>query len=169
MLRISRNALSKATKHGLNVFPLEAFGLLIGSAEDNCIYAALPVGKTEHWYAINERYQGIENGLIKGREFARSCSMDILGVYHSCYDSFDTSPIDNPPEILKGMYILIKYCDGGESIFGENVYIWNGNWEAIDYKIFNQQNVSKKLNPRRILSAWLKIWGEINYDNKNKK
>jgi hypothetical protein len=169
MLKISRKAISKTAKHGLNVYPLEAFGLLIGSTERNCIYAALPAGKTEHWNAINERYVGIEKELETGKKFAQSLSLDILGVYHTSSGNYDVTPIDNPPDFLKGIYILIKYCDGGESILGENIYSWNGKWESLDYRIFSKRNGSKELNPRRIISSWLAVWGEIDYGNNHLK
>ena len=90
-----------------------------------------------------------------------------MGVYHTSSGNFEVTPIENPPEALKNMYILIKYCDGGETMFGENIYSWNGKWEPLDYKIFSKQNESKKSNSKRILSAWLAVWGKIDYSNDN--
>ncbi len=171
MLNISRKAISKITKHGLNVFPLEAFGLLIGSANENYIDAALPVGKTEHWYETNERYSGIDKAIEAGDQFAQTRSLEITGVYHtqsggdSDIEDSEISPIINAPTSLRGLFILIKPCHGGESIFREVVFSWQDGWKKEEHKIAYPRSSSEELNPRRIHSAWLSAWGRLDYGN----
>lgn len=70
-ISISGRALSRMSAHGVNVYPLEAFGILLGAKDTGDggadILAALPVGKTERWHEPDGRLAGIGRALASAR------------------------------------------------------------------------------------------------------
>ncbi len=83
-LTISREALVKIGKHAWNVYPLEAFGYLLGRNTDNTVSAVLPCSKTGNWYKFEDRWQGIEENIDHAIATARLFDLSVVGCYASC-------------------------------------------------------------------------------------
>ena len=96
MLTISREAKIKAGRHAWNVYPLEAFGFLLGRSAENTVYAALPCSKTRRWHEFGDRWTGIEENIEKAHSVARRFDMEVVGFYAST-DGFDLDSLDNFP------------------------------------------------------------------------
>ena len=94
MLTISREVPVKVGKHAWNVFPLEAFGFLLGSKAEGAVYAALPCSKTRHRNEFEDRWMGIEANIEKARSVAKLFDMEIVGFYAST--DIDNSREDYP-------------------------------------------------------------------------
>lgn len=175
MIQISRKVLPRIAKHGLNVYPLEAFGLLLGSISENCIDVALPSGRTEHWYNPNERYGNLKRAIKFGKNFAQNNKLDLLGIYHTGsgghpdFKSSEASPITTAPEYLRNMLVLIRPLDGGEAIWGSTLYFWKDCWKPTEFKQIKHRNHSQELNPKRLYSAWISEFGSIDYGNNAEK
>ena len=82
MLIISREVPVKIGKHAWNVFPLEAFGFLLGCSAENTVYAALPCSKTRRWHEFDDRWTGIEENIEKAhsvaRRFTKSAGVELI-------------------------------------------------------------------------------------------
>lgn len=159
-ITFSRKSLSKIGKHSCNVFPLEAFGLLIGTTKPSFVYAALPVGKTSQWDEPSGRFHGIERAVKIAENFAYSMEMEVIGLYHShSADRVEESPLAYVPSHFIQKPVMIKPIRGGEIIFGSYCYLYtNEKWQEIGVKKDIPSERELNFNPKRILSKWNKIW-----------
>jgi hypothetical protein len=168
VITISHKETSKARKHGLNVYPLEAYGFLIGSTSPKVVHAALPVGKTTHWYDTSDRYAGLVDALEPATDFARSHQLSILGVYHTSAEGMgsEENPIaDVPPRHRDGL-VLITPTYAGESIWAHQLYEYasHGSWQECGFQK-GRRSLDPRLNPRRLMRGWRKVWGPVDYSN----
>jgi len=83
MLKLSREAKVKIGKHAWNVFPLEAFGFLLGSPSKAEILASLPCSKTSTWNRFDDRWNGIAVSMEIANRTAEEFGLDVVGIYGS--------------------------------------------------------------------------------------
>jgi hypothetical protein len=172
MLTVSREALVKLAKHSWNLYPLEAFGYLLGSSADNVIYAALPCSKTQRWYEYGDRWNGIAQHADKAASVARRFGLELVGVYASFYayadDSGDMEDYPAPPALAtSGMGVMLNYymlCCRSCSLFRITQHgqpLTYGD----DYVLTREKRLTRTINQRRILQEWRKVFGPIDYSN----
>lgn len=172
MLTISREALVKLAKHSWNLYPLEAFGYLLGSSADNAIYAALPCSKTQHWYEYGDRWNGIAQHADKAASVARHFDLELAGVYASFYgyanDSGRLEDYPAPPALATpGMALVLNYlmmCCRSCSSFRMTQHghlLTYGD----DYVLTRKKRLTRSINQRRILQKWHTVFGPIDYSN----
>ena len=154
----------KIGKHAWNVYPLEAFGYLLGRCQENTVYAALPCSKTGNWYEFEDRWHGIEQAVATAQSF----DLSVVGCYSSC-EAFDISDYPLPPVMEKASLNLRAlyhtFCCPGHSwasIFLEDNRLIRGE----DYLISPGKRSGNHINQKRILQKWCKLHGSINYANK---
>jgi hypothetical protein len=170
-LTISREVLVKIGKHAWNVFPLEAFGYLLGRDTDNTIYAALPCSKTANWYKFEDRWHGIERDIDQAIATAKLFDLSVIGCYASCdiFGIANTSFYPLPPVIEKAnlsfwIYYQSICCSSCStaSLFFKDTRLIRGE----DYLISPGKRCSKYINQKRILQGWCQLHGLIDYSNK---
>lgn len=83
MLVLSREAIVKIAKHAWNVYPLEAYGYLLGTSDQLKILAALPCSKTNEWRSANGRWNLIDENYHHAKEVASTFELQIIGAYYS--------------------------------------------------------------------------------------
>lgn len=140
---ISRETTSKVTKHGLNVYPLEAYGFLIGTPAPAFIYTALPAGKTSRWYEPADRFYVLVQGYGLAERFAEDIGLSLLGIYHTDVGECPYSerpridPLQAVPANYRRLFVLITPMLGGESIWRYNLYQWESGqgWQECDSKV----------------------------------
>lgn len=126
------------------------------------IVTALPVGKTSKWHDSTDRFGRIEEGYDPALHVARAYQLEIMGVYHSLNDCLTDSRIINAPEKFKRSVVCIKEVSGGDlDLWGYRFYLAGKVLVARKAALPN----SPIRNPRRIHSAWIARWGEIDYNN----
>ena len=168
---ISYHASSRAKRHSMNVYPCEAFGLLIGSLKDNFIDAALPLSKTEHWYVPAERFHNIEQGIIQGKEFVKNTVLDVIGVYHSYSGGHpdikgsERFILKDIPQGLRNYLMLVVNIEGNETIWQHPLYHWDKGWQELKYKKTPPRSIWPEFTSKRIHSRWIKAHGAIDYSN----
>ncbi len=166
MITFSYKALAKIAKHGVNVFPLEAYGFLIGTQD--MIYAALPVGKTSKWDDPGNRFADLETAFELAKSLANEYEMIVPAIYHSyASDWIKESPISNVPLMFQDKIVYISNVSGGELIFKSYAFCKssNGEWKECEFAKLNLQEINPKTNPRRIMSRWNKLWKVVDYGN----
>lgn len=84
MLRISQSDYDVLRKHGVETYPYECCGVLLGTSEDgiNTVTAIMRVANIRTDSAHN-RYQIAPQELIHIQREARQRELDIIGFYHS--------------------------------------------------------------------------------------
>ena len=80
ILQVSQDAVRKLMRHGWNVYPLEAFGLLLGTTTPPCVHAALPTTKTAHWDSHADRWNGLVEKRPVADEVAALFGFQVVGV-----------------------------------------------------------------------------------------
>ena len=80
MIGVSKDAVRKLMRHGWNVYPLEAFGFLLGTANPPCVHAALPTSKTAHWDSHADRWNGLVEKRTIADEVAALFGLQVVGV-----------------------------------------------------------------------------------------
>ncbi len=170
MLTISREVPVKVGKHAWNVFPLEAFGFLLGSKTDGAVYAALPCSKTQRQNEFEDRWIGIEDNLEKARTVSKLFNMDVVGFYAST-DGFDPDCLNHfpIPSFIENtcMKLLMVYevvhCPSCSSIS----YKYGNRWlkRGEDYIVPHGKRVSDSICQKRILTEWRKVYGLVDYSN----
>lgn len=80
ILQVSKDAIRKLMRHGWNVYPLEAFGFLLGTANPPCVYAALPISKTAHWDSHADRWNELVEKRTVADEVAALFGLQVVGV-----------------------------------------------------------------------------------------
>lgn len=166
MLMISREALVKIGKHSWNVYPLEAFGFVLGTPDGQNILAVLPCSKTSRWSDFSDRWCNIQSNLCLARGIAHDFGLEVTGLYFSTQDELSTYP---RPDVLGDIPVgfLIAYqaiCCPAHScptIFRQsNKFTHSG-----DYLFSKGKRASLATNQRRIHQAWLKVIGSLDYSN----
>jgi hypothetical protein len=168
MITFSYKALAKIAKHGVNVFPLEAYGFLIGT--QGMIYAALPVGKTSKWHDDADRFADLELAFEPARSLANEYEMIVPAIYHShASDRIKESPVSNVPLMFQDKIVYISNVNGGELLFKSCPFCKdsNGEWTECEFAKLHPQEINPKTNPKRIMSRWNKVWKAVDYGNKH--
>jgi proteasome lid subunit RPN8/RPN11 len=161
-LRYSPKGLGKIIRHSGAVYPLEAYGFLLGEPQSSTIVTALPVGKTTKWYDFSDRFSRIEEGHDIAHDVARAFELEVIGVYHSYYGYRCDSPIFDVPEKFRDGVVCIKEVSGGD------LDLWPYGFYVAGREVLAGKLVlpnSPMRNPRRIHSSWVARWGAIDYSN----
>ena len=95
---MSRDVRVKIGKHSWNIYPLEAFGFLLGDAESDEVLVALPCSKTHRWDEFDDRWCGLKEHRSQASEIAGQFQLEVVGVYGST-EGF-TSPDYRHPGLL---------------------------------------------------------------------
>lgn len=172
MLTVSREALVKLAKHSWNLYPLEAFGYLLGSSADKAIYAALPCSKTRRWYEYGDRWNGIAQHADKAASVAQRFGLELVGVYASFYphtdDAGEIEDYPAPPALAtSGMELVLNYlmmCCRGCSSFRMTQHGQPLTYRD-DYVLTREKRLTRSINQRRILQEWHTVFGPIDYSN----
>lgn len=170
---MAKKANSKVARHGLNVYPLEAFGLLIGMRSPTLLHTVLPVGKTMHWYDTSDRFLGLNQAASVAAGMLAARDLEVVGVYHTFsgghpdFERSELNPISQVPPELRDCLVLIRPLFGGESDYMSSLYAFNRKvgWAEVDYELTAHHGIEPRLNPRRIHHDWLALWGQIDYGN----
>ena len=170
MLTISREMKIKAGRHAWNVYPLEAFGFLLGKESEGTVYAALPCSKTRCWHEFDDRWTGIEENIEKARTVARLFDMDVAGFYASTDDFYPDSLDHFPvPSFIAStsMELFMLYrtiCCPGHSWAS---FKYGNRWLKYkeDYVLPRGRRVSDSISQKRILTEWRKAFGAPDYSN----
>lgn len=161
-LKYSPKGIGKIIRHSGAVYPLEAYGFLLGEQESSTIVTALPVGKTTKWYDFSDRFMRIEEAYALALHVAIAFQLDVIGVYHSFYGYRCDSPIFHVPERFRDAVVCIKEVSGGElDLWPYGFYI--AGKQVLAHKIVLPNSPLR--NPRRIHSSWVARCGEIDYNN----
>ncbi len=166
MIAFSYKALAKIAKHGVNVFPLESYGFLVGTPQ--IIYAALPVGKTSKWAEAADRFAGLESAYEQAKLLAMEYEMLVPAIYHShSSDRIKDSPVTEVPLMFQDKILYISNVSGGELLFKSYAYRRNqdGDWAECEFTKLWPKNTSPMTNPKRILARWNKMWRAPDYGN----
>jgi hypothetical protein len=163
---LADKGLRKIPRHSGAVYPLEAYGFLLGFASPATLTAALPVGKTSRWRDFSDRFGRLSAALQPAHTLAASLDFEIMGVYHShSGDYTDVSPLAVVPSEFRDTHICIKPISGGEVDLWPLQFHYRGNrWYASDLPKEHLPRLPR-FNPRRIHSAWMRLWHEIDYSN----
>jgi hypothetical protein len=166
MIAFSYKALAKVAKHSVSVFPLEAYGFLIGTLE--MVYAALPVSKTSKWHDASDRFADLESAYEKAIILAKEYEIVVPAIYHShSSDHLGESPITSVPLIFQDKLVYIKPVNGGELLYMSRAYHINqkGEWEECEFTKLTPKGITPKTNSKRMLAKWNKMWGTVDYGN----
>ena len=166
MLLVSQEAVRKLMRHGWNVYPLEAFGFLLGTANPPCVYAALPTSKTAQWDSHADRWNALQERRTIADEVATRFGLQVVGVYatHEVGDNLQSFPA----AFAAGIVITYSFD------WGTNP---NGVFRAVlhapgvgrdDWELSRGKRLSPEFNQRRILAAWRARVGPIDYSNNYK-
>lgn len=169
--QITYRAAARIKRHGLLVYPLEGFGLLLGEtdAEGTRVLAALPVGKTQRWYKAEGRYADTERAVVLATQTFASWGLRPVGRYCSVGYSWDGGEgvvRDRTPPCEQAPILLLYPVDGGEAIYGYRMYHWTGEvWRNQAYQQTASRPESPRRNPNRMNTAWNRAWGVLDYGN----
>ncbi|MDD2700063.1 MAG: hypothetical protein PHH36_02380 [Sideroxydans sp.] len=168
MLTISREARIKVARHAWNVYPLEAFGFLLGRSSEQAVYAALPCSRTQRWREFGDRWNGIAENLDKARKVANRFGLEVVGFYASA-DGFEPSCRDVYPFPLQSassdmglfMFYACVCCPSCSTVS----YHLDGRWLKHGEEFFSPHGVriDKTVNQKRILKSWRQVFGTVAY------
>ena len=165
MLVISREVVVKIKKHGWNVYPLEAFGFLMGNADRTCIDACLPVSKSQRWYVNDQRWTRLEEKLQVAQNFAFQYEKSIVGVYIASDVLMNAEPAINAWMRENGLCLLhynLQCCDQCSLIRT----IIGADGQRIDcWDIAQGIRLNNEFNQKRVLQNWFKTIGHLDYSN----
>ncbi len=176
--QIAYQANARVTRHGLNVFPLQGFGLLLGDSASTGsvrVLVALPVGNTAHWYSQVGRFDRIDAALATATRLFADPDMQPIGLYCSIYWDFrdDTggetdlaSVLATAPRLASLPWLLLAAVDGGEPATRARLWKLDGtNWHEAEWTALRARPTSPAANPRRLNGRWIRAWGELDYTN----
>lgn len=166
MLTLSREARIKLGKHAWNVFPLEAFGFLVGSTARGEIAAALPCSKTTHWYHYGDRWNGLAEAHDAATRTAAHFDLQVVGFYGS--NECCTAHLLPAAELLarttlRLTLIYMPMCCPACSDWV--VYSGTRRLNDNDLTQTRQKRLRLNLNQRRVHQRWLAEHGPIDYRN----
>lgn len=171
MLTISREVPVKVGKHAWNVFPLEAFGFLLGSKADSVVYAALPCSKTQRWHEFEDRWTGIAENIAKAQVVADLFDMEVVGFYAST-DGFDSDSRDLFPIPLfienTSMKLLMLYGTICCPHCSWAAYRYDNRWLKRDenYVVSRGKRISDSISQKKILKEWHRVYGAVDHSNR---
>ncbi len=166
MLTVSREATVKVGRHAWNVYPLEAFGYLLGRTSESAVLVALPNSKTSRWNNFDDRWAQIDNNLAIVKLIAARFRLEVVGYY--CSTSVVTSPAISPPESIQdtSLALLLTYfnvccpqCSSYTLTVGPRQLT-----HRIDYRVPRGKRSNPEVNQRRVHHSWREVW-TIDYSN----
>lgn len=162
-IQVSKDAVRKLMRHGWNVYPLEAFGFLLGTTNPPCVYAALPTSKTAHWDSHADRWNGLTEKRSIADEVAALFSLQVVGVY-ATHEKGD-KPEHFPSAFANDIVITYAFDWGtNESgVYGAALHapgVGRDDWE-----LSRGKRLPPEINKRRIIAAWRERCGPIDYSN----
>ncbi|OGR03815.1 MAG: hypothetical protein A2511_05555 [Deltaproteobacteria bacterium RIFOXYD12_FULL_50_9] len=165
MLTISREVIVKIGKHAWAVYPLEAFGYLLGTMMDMRVYAVLPYSKTSQWDEYADRWLGIEEHLDQARAVGSTFDLEVVGFYTSTETGAAGYPI--PTAIMNAQRIVLIYgclcCPSCSGIAIRHHDRWLRRGEG--FTVSPGKRISSGMNQKRVLKEWRKVHGPIDYSN----
>ncbi|WP_295456168.1 hypothetical protein [uncultured Thiodictyon sp.] len=167
MLILSREARLKVSRHAWNVFPLEAFGYLLGKTRDYEIYAALPFSKTQYWGKYDDRWSVVPESIDKARMVGQLFALDVVGFYASTdVTQRDSFPLPSFGRFADIVMLYQTICCPSCSWCS---YFKDGRWLTPDedYVTPHGRRIRPEINQKRILKAWRMIHGPIDYSNRS--
>lgn len=174
MLTISREARNKIRCHAWNVYPLEAFGYLLGNRERETIYAALPCSKTHVWDRFDDRWNGIVENLALARRIGDQFSLEWVGLYASADDDTLARDDDYPiPDCVQksSMQVFALYsmicCPKCSSLLLKRNTSWLSTLSEAGYRLSTGRRCTISVNQKRILTAWRLQFGDVDYSNQS--
>lgn len=160
MLTISREVRVKIGKHAWAVYPLEAFGYLLGRVAEGFIFAALPCSQTRQWHEFADRWVGLEEHLNMARQVARVFGLEVTGYYASTQDSSD---YPMPSAIMQPGQIVLVYttrCCPHCSWFGISHHDrWLQHGE--EFTLGQGKRLTNAVNQKRVLKEWRRVYGGL--------
>lgn len=172
MLTISREVRNKISRHAWNVYPLEAFGYLLGKREDETIYAALPCSKTRVWRRFDDRWNGILENLALAQCIADRFELEWVGLYGSTdiFQRIEGYPI---PECIQqssmrafALYRMIC-CPKCSALLAKRDISSSSAFSEKEYRLSPGKRCTISLNQKRILKEWRREFGAIDYSNQS--
>jgi len=163
ILQVSQDAVRKLMRHGWNVYPLEAFGFLLGTTNPTSVCAALPTSKTAHWDSHDDRWNALQERRPVADELAALFGLQVVGVYATHEHGDKLQPF--PAVFADGIIITYAFFDGTNEagVRGAALHapgIGRGDWE-----LSRGKRLSPDFNHRRVLTAWCARVGPIDYSN----
>jgi|GEM_PF-2286954 len=163
ILHVSKDAVRKLMRHGWNVYPLEAFGFLLGTENPPCVHAALPTSKTARWDSHADRWNALQERRPVADELAALFGLQVVGVYATHEHGDKLQPF--PAVFADGIIITYSFFEGTNEagVHGAALHapgIGRGDWE-----LSRGKRLLPEFNHRRVLSAWCARVGLIDYSN----
>lgn len=170
---VTRQTIARITAHGLNVYPLEAFGLLLGHGTrkeyKGYALAALPVGKTQRWYEAEGRFSNVADATKFAASLFSESGLRPIGLYCTVFESFGPYPqslVASAPQTEDAPWLLLRPVDGGESIFASRALRFDaGAWRAETLQVISPKVTTPENNPKRIRIKWNRSYGRLDYGN----
>ncbi len=174
LLRIRPKVRARISAFGASVYPLEAFGLLLGThgtdLEPALVVAPLPVGTTRHWREPEGRFERVEEAVGIAREVFFPLGFQPVGVFCTHYD-FSTastwSDIEDAACRAGGLpWVLAQSVAGGERVWCPAVrHLVDGAWVDATLEADRLPRTEPEYNPRRLLQRWTRAWEVMDYGN----
>ena len=163
MIQVSKDAVRKLMRHGWNVYPLEAFGFLLGTANPPCVHAALPTSKTAHWDSHDDRWNALLERRPVADEVAALFGLQVLGVYATHEHGDAIQPF--PAAFADGIIITYSFFDGTNEAGVYGAALHAPGIGCRDWELSRSKRLLPEFNHRRVLSAWCARVGPIDYSN----
>lgn len=89
MIKITEEQLKQIRAHGVNDYPYECCGLLLGryGADGKVVHEILPISNAREESAKRNRFLILPEELIRGERYSMAKDLEIVGFYHSHPDS----------------------------------------------------------------------------------
>ncbi len=150
-------------RHGWNVYPLQAFGFLLGTVNPPCVHAALPTSKTAQWDSHDDRWNALQERRPVADEVAALFGLQVVGVYATHEHDDAIQPF--PAAFADGIVITYAF-DWGTNEAG----VWGAALHAPgmgrgDWSLSRGKRLLPEFNHRRVLAAWRTRVGPIDYSN----
>lgn len=173
LLQITRQANARVARHGVNVYPLEAYGILLGTNDRPAVgpevLAALPMGKTVRWYDPTGRFADVDRALLLATEVFAPAGLQPVGLYLTLYSmaaDYVEAAVRAAPHPGAAPWLLVRPIDGGETILRASAYRYHrGEWRAQDLVVTQSRIDGPYRNPRRLATSWNRAWGVLDYGN----
>jgi len=89
MIRIGEKQLTEIRRHGIQDYPYECCGLLLGRYADGRKFVSetYPISNAREESAKRNRFLITPDELLRGERYAREHDLEVVGFYHSHPDS----------------------------------------------------------------------------------
>lgn len=163
ILLVSQEAVRKIMRHGWHVYPLEAFGFILGTTAPQCVHAALPTFKTAHWDSHGDRWNGLAEKRPIADDVAAIFGLQVVGVYatYDCHVALQPFPAAFADGII--ITYPFSHATNEAGVRGAELHapgIGPGDWE-----LSRGKRLAPGFNQRRILAAWRARVGPVDYSN----